>query len=153
VGLLARLRRPGWSWDPWKGVLKNDALGLHVSKSYLIEQRIYEEERLHGLLLFLELGGRGGGDEPKRATQHLRELMRLSVRRGWTWDVRRQALVNAALKLVVSPEQLAALGIQDENGLQDALLAYEQGMEGPLEPGSVERDGDPPHQGSIKESM
>ena len=148
VGLLARLRRPGWAWDPWKGVLKNDELGLHVTKGYLVAQSIYEEERLHALLVLLELGV-GVGTDGRRTAQHLRELMKLIVRRGWTWNAQHQALENAALQLVVRPEALAALGIQDERSLQIALLGYEVGTEQPPGQGLAERDGDPPHQGSI----
>jgi hypothetical protein len=47
---MAASHRPGWSWNPWRGVLQQEELGLVVNSRLVEEQGVAEDAELQLLL-------------------------------------------------------------------------------------------------------
>lgn len=50
VQLLATAKRPGWQWNPWRGVLEHPGLRLAISIGTLKEQAVADQASLQSLL-------------------------------------------------------------------------------------------------------
>jgi hypothetical protein len=47
---MAAAHRPGWSWNPWRGVLQHEELGLLVGSRVVEERGVTQDEDLQLLL-------------------------------------------------------------------------------------------------------
>ena len=59
IQLMARVERPGWKWNPWKGVLEHHELHLTISVGSLAEHSVADEFALQVILVRHELRAAG----------------------------------------------------------------------------------------------
>ena len=50
VHLLATIKRPGWRWNPWRGMLEHHGLSIAISIGVLSDQGVSDESSLLALL-------------------------------------------------------------------------------------------------------
>ena len=55
IQLMATVERPGWKWNPWKGVLEHRELRLTISVGSLAKHSVADEFALQAVLVSHEL--------------------------------------------------------------------------------------------------